>query len=180
MKHITRHLPEFARYKLLDFDLEEIYMNCAVNCIENPYIANYIKKRKQIEDEENTNEREETSQYPPIISYGESGNEEEPSIQPISLIRSSKKWIEPTHEVKKKKRKRKRGKKISPQIMLLLLLLCLMKMKMMHLMMISLCLLLVVMIMSGKIMILLMILKIFLALAWNMKIMKSPTLSEGP
>ena len=44
-------------------------MYCAVNFIENPYIANYIKKRKQIEDEENTNEREETSQYPPIISY---------------------------------------------------------------------------------------------------------------
>ena len=49
-------------------------MYCAVNCVENPYIANYIKKRKQIEDEENTNEREETSQYPPIISYDESGN----------------------------------------------------------------------------------------------------------
>ena len=42
-------------------------MYCAVNCIENPYIANYIKKRKQIEDEENANEREETSQYSPII-----------------------------------------------------------------------------------------------------------------
>ena len=84
-------------------------MYCAVNCIENPYIANYIKKRKQIEDEENTNKREETSQYPPIISYDESGNEEEPPIQPISLIRSSKKRIEPTHDVvKKKKRKRKR------------------------------------------------------------------------
>ena len=55
-------------------------MYCAVNCIENPYIANYIKKRKQIEDEENANEREETSQYPPIISYDESGNEEEPPI----------------------------------------------------------------------------------------------------
>ena len=89
-------------------------MYCAVNCIENPYIANYIKTRKQIEDEENTNEREETSQYPPIISYDDSGNEEEPSIQPISLIRSSKKRIEPTHDVvKKKKRKGKRGKKIS-------------------------------------------------------------------
>ena len=24
-----------------------------MNCIENPYIANYIKKRKQIEDDEN-------------------------------------------------------------------------------------------------------------------------------
>ena len=79
-------------------------MYCAVNCIENPYIANYIKKRKQIEDEENTNEREETSQYSPIISYNESGNEEEPSIQPISLIRSSKKRIEPTHDVVKKKK----------------------------------------------------------------------------
>ena len=89
-------------------------MYCAVNCIENPYIANYIKKRKQIKDEENTNEREETSQYSPIISYDESGNEEEPSIQPISLIRSSKKRTEPTHDVvKKKKRKRKRGKKMS-------------------------------------------------------------------
>ena len=64
-----------------------------MNCIENPYIANYIKTRKQIEDEENTNEREETSQYSPIISYDESGNEEEPYIQPISLIRSSKKRI---------------------------------------------------------------------------------------
>ena len=42
-------------------------------------------------------------------------NEEEPPIQPISLIRSSIKRIEPTHDVvKKKKRKRKRGKKISP------------------------------------------------------------------
>ena len=37
-----------------------------------------------------------------------------PSIQPISLIRSSKKRIEPTHDVvKNKKRKGKRGKKIS-------------------------------------------------------------------
>ena len=108
MKRITKHLPEFARYKLLDFDLEKIYMYCAVNCIENPYIANYIKKRKQIEDEENTNEREETSQYSPIISYDESGNEEEPSIQPISLIRSSKKRIEHTHDVVKKKKKEER------------------------------------------------------------------------
>ena len=74
MKHITIYLIVFARHKLLGFDLEEIYMYCAVNCIENPYIANYIKTRKQIEDEENTNEMEETSQYPPIISYDESGN----------------------------------------------------------------------------------------------------------
>ena len=80
-------------------------MYCAVNCIENPYIANYIKKIKQIEDEENTNEREETSQYPPIISYDESGNEEELSIQPISSIRSSKRKVEPTHNVKRKGKK---------------------------------------------------------------------------
>ena len=57
---------------------------------------------------------ENISQYPPIISYDESGNEEELSIQPISLIRSSKNRVKPTHDVvKKKKRKRKRGKKIS-------------------------------------------------------------------
>ena len=72
------------------------------------------KEKKQIEDEENANEREETSQYSPIISYDESGKEEEPFIQPISLIRSSKRRLEPTHDVvKKKKRKRRRGKKIS-------------------------------------------------------------------
>ena len=47
---LTKNLPEFVLKKLFDFDLEEIYMYCAVNCIENPYIANYIKKRKQIED----------------------------------------------------------------------------------------------------------------------------------
>ena len=63
MKHITKDIPEFSLDKVLDFDLEGIYMYCAVNCIENPYIATYIKIRKQIEDEENTNEREETSQY---------------------------------------------------------------------------------------------------------------------
>lgn len=61
MKRITKDIPEFFLDKVLDFDLEEIYMYCAVNCIENPYIANYIKTRKQIEYEENTNEREETS-----------------------------------------------------------------------------------------------------------------------
>ena len=74
MKRITKDMPEFVLDKVLDFDLEEIYMYCAVNCIENTYIANYIKTRKQIE---------------------ESGNKEEPSIQPISLIRSSKRRIEP-------------------------------------------------------------------------------------
>ena len=46
-------------------------MYCAVNCIENPYIANYIKKRKQIEDEDNTNEWEKIPQYPTILSYDE-------------------------------------------------------------------------------------------------------------
>ena len=61
MKCIIKDIPEFAHKKFLDIDLEEIYMYCAVNCIENPYIANYIKTRKQIEDEENTNEREEIS-----------------------------------------------------------------------------------------------------------------------
>ena len=77
MKRITKVIPEFALDRVLHFDVEEIYMYCAVNCIENPYIASYIKKRKQIEYEENTNEREETSQYPPIISYDESGNNKE-------------------------------------------------------------------------------------------------------
>ena len=89
LKRLTKNLPHFAVKKFLDIDLEKIYLYCAENCIENPYIANYIKKRKRIEDDENTNEREETSQYPPIISYDESGNEEELSIQPISSIRSS-------------------------------------------------------------------------------------------
>ena len=56
MKRITKGIPEFALDKVLDFDLKEIYMYCAVNCIENPYISNYIKKRNRIEDEENTNE----------------------------------------------------------------------------------------------------------------------------
>ena len=114
MKRITRDMPEFVLDKVLDFYLEEIFIYCAVNCIENPYIANYIKTRKQIEDEENTNETEETSQYPPIISYDESGNEEELSIQPISSIRSSKKRDKPAHDVKKKKKKRRsKGKKVS-------------------------------------------------------------------
>ena len=48
MKRITKDLLEFVLKKLFDFDLEKIYMYCAVNCIENPYIANYIKKIKQI------------------------------------------------------------------------------------------------------------------------------------
>ena len=77
LKCQTKFIPEYNLEKFLDIDPEEIYMYCAMNCIENPYIANYTKKRKQIEDEENTNEREEASQYPPIISDDESGNEEE-------------------------------------------------------------------------------------------------------
>ena len=40
MKRITNYLPKFNLDKLLGFDLEKIYMYCAVNCIENPYIAN--------------------------------------------------------------------------------------------------------------------------------------------
>ena len=52
--------------------------------------------------------------YPPIISYDESGNEEELSIQPISSIRTSKRKVEPTHSVmKKKKRRSNKGKKVS-------------------------------------------------------------------
>ena len=46
MKRITEGIPKFSLDKILDFDLEKIYMYCAENCIENPYIANYIKKNK--------------------------------------------------------------------------------------------------------------------------------------
>ena len=74
MKHITKGIPKFNLERFLDFDLEEIYMFYTVNCIQNPYIANYLKKRKQIEYEEYTNERENISQYPPSVSYDESGN----------------------------------------------------------------------------------------------------------
>ena len=48
MKCITKAIPKFALDKVLHFDLEKIYIYCAVNCIENIYIANYIKKRRQI------------------------------------------------------------------------------------------------------------------------------------
>ena len=61
MKRITKGIPKFNLERFLDFDLEEIYMFCVVNCIENPYIANNIKTRKQIEYEEITNERENIS-----------------------------------------------------------------------------------------------------------------------
>ena len=46
MKRITKDIPEVALETVLDFDLENIYMYCAVNCIENPYIANYLQENK--------------------------------------------------------------------------------------------------------------------------------------
>ena len=114
MKRITKGIPKFNLERFLDFDLEEIYMFCVVNCIENPYIANYLKSRKQIEYEESTNERENVSQNPPSVYYDESGNKEELPIQSISSTRSLKNWIKPTHGVvKKKKRRKNRGKKVS-------------------------------------------------------------------
>ena len=48
LKRLLKDLPEFAHKKFLDIDLEKIYLYCAVNCIENPYITNYIKSRKQL------------------------------------------------------------------------------------------------------------------------------------
>ena len=36
MKCITEGIPKFNLKRFLDFDLEEIYMFCVVNCIENP------------------------------------------------------------------------------------------------------------------------------------------------
>ena len=65
-------------------------MFCTVNCIENPYIANYLKSRKQMEYEGSTNERENVSQYPPSVYYDESGNEDELPIQSMSSTRSLK------------------------------------------------------------------------------------------
>ena len=114
MKCITKNIP-YNPKRFLDFDLEEIYMFCAVNFIENPYIANYLKTRRKIEYEESTNERENISQYPPSVSYDESGDEEELPIQSISSTSSSKKLIKPTREVvkKKKKRRKSRGKKVT-------------------------------------------------------------------
>ena len=53
LKCLLKDLPEFSHKKFLDIDLEKIYLFCAENCIENPYIANYLKKRKQMEDDEN-------------------------------------------------------------------------------------------------------------------------------
>ena len=112
MKRITKGFPNPERF--LGFDLEEIYMFCAVNCIENPYISKYLKSRKQMEYEESTNERENISQYPPSVYYDESGNEEELPIQSLSSTRTLKNLIKPTHDVvKKKKRRKNKGKKVS-------------------------------------------------------------------
>ena len=83
MKCITKGIPKFNLNSLY-FDIEEVYMFYVVDCIENPYIANYLKKTKQIEYEESTNERENISQYPPSVYNDESGNEEELPIQSIS------------------------------------------------------------------------------------------------
>ena len=47
LKHATKLIPAFNLEELLDIDLEDIYLYCVVNCIENPYIANYIKARKK-------------------------------------------------------------------------------------------------------------------------------------
>ena len=47
MKRQTKIIPEYNLEKFLDIDLEKIYMFCAKNCIENPYIANYIKKESK-------------------------------------------------------------------------------------------------------------------------------------
>ena len=105
MKRITEGIPKFNLERFLDFDLEEIYMFCAINCIENPYIANYLKTIKQNEYEESTNERENVSQYPPSVCYDELGNEEKLPIQPISSIRRLKILIKTTHDVVKKKKR---------------------------------------------------------------------------
>ena len=48
VKRITKVIPKFNLERFLDFDLEEIYMFCAVNCVENPYIAKYLKTIEQI------------------------------------------------------------------------------------------------------------------------------------
>ena len=109
MKRITGRIPKFNLKRFLDFDLEEIHMFCAVNSIQNPYIANYLKRRKQMEYEESTNGRENISQYPPSVYYDESGNEEELPIQSISSTRSSKKLIKPIREVVRRKGKEGEG-----------------------------------------------------------------------
>ena len=45
MKRITKHIPEYNLEKFLDIDLEEIFMYCAVNCIENPYCQLHKEKK---------------------------------------------------------------------------------------------------------------------------------------
>ena len=46
MKRITKDLPEFVLDKVLDFDLEEIFMYSAVNCIEKPLCCQLHKEKK--------------------------------------------------------------------------------------------------------------------------------------
>ena len=108
MERITKGVAKFNPNRILDFDLEEIYVFCVINCIENPYIANYLETRKQIEYEESTNERENISQYPLSVYYDESGNEEELPIQSISSTRSSNFLLNP--HVRWSRRKRKEEK----------------------------------------------------------------------
>ena len=47
IKRLAKYMLEFVLDKVLDFDLEEIFMYCAVNCIENPYIATYTKQENK-------------------------------------------------------------------------------------------------------------------------------------
>ena len=68
--------------------MKEIYMFCMVNCNENANIANYRKMGEPIEYKMNTNERINTSTFPPIGSHDLMGDEEELHIQSISSARS--------------------------------------------------------------------------------------------
>ena len=47
LKRATKLIPKFNLAHFLNIDLEEIYLFCAVNCIENPYIANHLKKESK-------------------------------------------------------------------------------------------------------------------------------------
>ena len=44
MKCITKHMPEFALDKILDFDLE-VFMYCAVNCKKSLYCQLHKEKK---------------------------------------------------------------------------------------------------------------------------------------
>ena len=69
---------------------------------------------KPLEYKRNTNERVKLSTFPPIVSRDETCYENELPMQPISSIRSSKRLIKPTHDMKKKKKRRKsKDKKVS-------------------------------------------------------------------